>query len=38
MEMTDRGYAPSMEAMGASRFLAYGQKFLENMGKITTRI
>jgi hypothetical protein len=36
--MVDRGYVPSMEAMGAPRFLGYGQKFLENMGKISTRI
>ena len=36
--MVERGYVPSMEAMGAPRFLGYGQKFLENMGKISTRI
>ena len=36
--MVDRNYVPSMEAMGAPRFLGYGQKFLENMGKISTRI
>ena len=36
--MVEKDYVPSMEAMGAPRFLGYGQKFLENMGKITTRI
>ena len=36
--MTERGYVPSMEAMGAPRFLGFGQKFLENMGKVSTRI
>ena len=36
--MVERGYVPSMEAMGAPRFLGFGQKFLENMGKISTRI
>tara|TARA_Y100001937_G_scaffold103547_1_gene142800 strand:+ start:1025 stop:4090 length:3066 start_codon:yes stop_codon:yes gene_type:complete len=36
--MVERNYVPSMEAMGAPRFLGFGQKFLENMGKISTRI
>ena len=36
--MVERNYVPSMEAMGAPRFMGYGQKFMENMSKITTRI
>lgn len=36
--MVERGYVPSMEAMGAPRFFGFGQKVLENIGKITKRI
>ena len=37
-DMVDEGFVPSMEAMGAPRFLGYGQKFVENMAKVTKRI
>ena len=36
--LVDRNYIPSMEALGAQKFASYGQKFLENMGKISTRV
>ena len=36
--MVERKYVPSMEAMGAPRFLGFGQKMLENIGKVEGRI
>ena len=36
--MVERDYVPSMEAMGAPRFLGFGQKVLENIGKVENRI
>ena len=36
--LVSRDYIPSLEAMGAPRPAAYGQKFVENAGKVTGRI
>jgi len=36
--LVDRNYIPSLEAMGAPKPFAYGQKFVENAGKVTGRI
>ena len=36
--MVERDYVPSMESMGAPRFLGFGQKVLENIGKVEGRI
>lgn len=37
-DLVDRGYVPSMEALGAPRPVAYSQKFFENAAKVTKRI
>ena len=36
--LVSRDYIPSLEAMGAPKPAAYGQKFVENAGKVTGRI
>lgn len=37
-DLVDRGFVPSMEAMGAPKPAAYAQKFFENAGKVDSRI
>ena len=37
-DLVDRGFVPSLEAMGAPKPAAYAQKFFENAGKVDSRI